>query len=197
MKFWKTLLGIYQAIIAVFSSLAVFLFVYAYFRPSPTAHYNWPNIILLSLFLVPTIIFCSCNMVKLLLPARNIFAKWKGLTQTSVVFTVLWTLLFVYLFIFQTGSGSCQTPFPAASSLQTGQIAPEFNIKDQFGKMISLSELRGKNVLLTFWGMWCGPCREKLPRTQKIHDKFKKQGLAVVGIHSSFQVPFAFLNLSL
>lgn len=190
MRFWKTLLGIYQAIIAILSLVPIFLTVYAYFRPSPDVRYNWPILILFLLLLAPTIIFCFCNAIKLLLPARNIFAKWKGLTQTSIVFTILWTLLFAYLLIFQTGAGSCGSPRPSVSrstSLQIGRMAPDFSLKDQFGRTVSLSELRGKIVLLDFWGVWCGPCRKKLPHTQKIYDQFKNLGLAVIGIHSAFQ----------
>ncbi|MFQ6036923.1 MAG: peroxiredoxin family protein, partial [Sedimentisphaerales bacterium] len=73
------------------------------------------------------------------------------------------------------------------SSLQAGQMVPDFNLTDQFGNMISLSKLRGKIVLLDFWGVWCGPCRRKLPHTQKIHEQFKDKGLVVIGIHSAFR----------
>ena len=187
MKFWKILLGIYQAIIAVFSLVPVFYTIYIVFEPSPNAVYHLSNLFMLLLLLIPTIIFCSCNAVKLLVPARNIFAKWKNLTQISTVFTILWTLLFAYLLIFQTSSGSCRTSVPETSLLKTGQTAPDFSIKDQFGKTTSLSELRGKPVLLDFWGVWCGPCRQKLPHTQKIYEKFKDKGLAVIGIHSAFR----------
>jgi len=195
MKLLKILLALYQTIIVALSTFAVFLCISFYFRPAPNVTYHWPNIILLILFLAPTIIFCCCNAIKLFLPARNIFAKFKGVFPVSIVFTVLWTLLFGYLLIFQTGSGSCQTSparvTPKVSSKvdppQTEQMAPDFNVTDQFGNMISLSKLRGKIVLLDFWGVWCGPCRRKLPHTQKMHDEFKDKGLVVIGIHSAFR----------
>ena len=191
MKLIRILFGVYQAAISVFTLLYVFVVIYISSRPSANVSYNWPTLVLLFLLLVPAIIFCSCNAVKLLFPRRNIFAKWRDLTQTSIVFTVLWTLLFAYLLIFQTGIGSCQTSAaktsPKVSSLQTGQIAPDFSMKDQLGNTISLSNLKGKIVLLDFWGVWCGPCRQKSPHTQKIYDRFKNQGLAVIGVHSAFR----------
>lgn len=187
MRLWKTLLGIYQAFIAFFSLIVVFQTTYCFFRPSPNVSYNWPNLFLLYLLLVPAIIFCVCNAVKLFFSARNLFAKWKVLTQASIIFTVQWTLLFVYLLFFQTGGGACQSSVSETSSLRTGQVAPNFSVKDQFGKTISLSDMRGKIVLLDFWGVWCGPCHKKLPHTQKIFDQFKNKGLAVIGVHSAFR----------
>lgn len=186
-KFLKIILGIYQVAISVFSLLPLFMAVYVYFRPASNVTYHWPNMVFLLLILVPTIIFCSCNAIRLLLPSRNIFSKWKSLFAISGVFTVLWTLLFAYLLIFQTGGGTCQTSVSKTSSSRIGQMAPNFSAKDQLGKTISLSDMRGKIVLLDFWGVWCGPCRRKLPHTQKIFDQFKNKGLAVIGIHSAFR----------
>jgi thiol-disulfide isomerase/thioredoxin len=45
--------------------------------------------------------------------------------------------------------------------------------------------LKGRVVLVDFWGTWCGPCVAKLPVAQELHEKYVDRGLAVVGIHSS------------
>jgi len=189
-KTLKILLGFYQGALVIFSLLAFIMFIHAYFSPVVYVPYNWPNM-LAFLLVGPTIVFCSCSAIKLLLPARNIFAKWKSLTQISIVFTILWTLLFGYfIFIFQRGivnHGSPQHPISKPTSLRIGQMAPDFSVKDQFGQTISLSQLKGKVVLLDFWGVWCGPCRERLPHTQRIHENFKDKGLVVIGIHSAFR----------
>jgi len=196
-KVLKILLGIYQAIIVVLSIIYVVMTLPYVFESGSDIFTSFTRVIafLVVLILGPTIVFCSFNVIKLLLPAHKIFSKWKSLTQISIVFTVLWTLLPVYWLILQTGSGHCQTSVaktrpratPNVSPLQIGQIAPDFSVKDQFGKTILLSELRGKVVLLDFWGLWCGPCRQKLPHTQKIYDQFKNKGLTVIGIHSAFR----------
>jgi len=51
---------------------------------------------------------------------------------------------------------------------------------------LSLPALRGKVVLLDFWGQWCHPCVEKLPKTEALHQRFKDRGVVVIGVHSSF-----------
>jgi RNA polymerase sigma factor (sigma-70 family) len=50
---------------------------------------------------------------------------------------------------------------------------------------LELDKLRGKVVLLDFWGAWCGPCVEKLPRSEELYQKYKDQGLVVIGVHSA------------
>ena len=45
--------------------------------------------------------------------------------------------------------------------------------------------LRGKVVLVDFWGTWCGPCVKKLPAVQTFADKYGPRGVVVIGIHSA------------
>ena len=61
-------------------------------------------------------------------------------------------------------------------------IAPDFTLADLDGNWVSLSELKGKVVLLNFWGTWCGPCRREIPAFIKLTEKYKKDGLEIVGI---------------
>jgi peroxiredoxin len=66
-----------------------------------------------------------------------------------------------------------------------GRPAPELrNIKEwKNGKAVKLADLRGKVVLLDFWGYWCGVCNGQMPALMKLHDEFKEKGLVVVAIH--------------
>jgi thiol-disulfide isomerase/thioredoxin len=50
---------------------------------------------------------------------------------------------------------------------------------------LALAKLKGKVVLLDFWGQWCGPCVESLPDVERLHAEFKDRGLVVIGVHSA------------
>ena len=65
--------------------------------------------------------------------------------------------------------------------------APDWSVKQWVNSAapLSLSDLGNKVVLIDFWGVWCGPCVAKLPATEALHQKYKDQGLVVIGIHSS------------
>ncbi len=71
----------------------------------------------------------------------------------------------------------------APESMQ-GTPAPDFSLPDLSGRVVRLSSLRGKVVLLDFWGTWCGYCREALPTIELLHRSLKDKGLLVFGVDS-------------
>jgi peroxiredoxin len=62
-----------------------------------------------------------------------------------------------------------------------GTQAPEFTVQDSDRK-VTLSELRGKVVVLNFWATWCPPCVEEMPSLMQMSDKLKDKGVVVLGV---------------
>jgi len=74
----------------------------------------------------------------------------------------------------------------------TGVAVPELTVAQWLGEGPTLRDLRGKVVLLEFWGTWCRPCVETMPFTQRLYDTYKDHGLVVLAIHSSAKSDKAF-----
>lgn len=60
--------------------------------------------------------------------------------------------------------------------------APDFDARTLEGKDLRLSALKGKVVLLDFWATWCEPCEETIPRLAQLDERYRAQGLEVVGV---------------
>ncbi len=69
-----------------------------------------------------------------------------------------------------------------AKATATGAVAINFTKTDNHGEPFTLSSLKGKYVLLDFWGSWCGPCRASHPHLKEVYAKYKDKGLEIVGI---------------
>ncbi len=82
--------------------------------------------------------------------------------------------------LFVVGLGIALTQ-KALSQLDSG-IAPDFSIKTYDGKTFTLSQNRGKVVLINFWASWCGPCRSEASDMNAIYDEYKDRGVVFIGV---------------
>lgn len=80
---------------------------------------------------------------------------------------------------FDTGN---PTPAPHGT-VQVGKRAPNFALTDTDGHSVTLSQLAGKPILITFWATWCVPCRDELPLIRDEYLAHRNEGLAIVAIN--------------
>jgi len=64
----------------------------------------------------------------------------------------------------------------------TDLSAPELTLKDLDGKDVSLSEYKGKVILVNFWATWCEPCRVEIPWLIEMQQKYGPKGFVILGI---------------
>ncbi len=65
----------------------------------------------------------------------------------------------------------------------TGMPAADFTLPDLHGQPQSLSQYRGKVVLLNFWATWCKPCTTEMPAMQACYDKLRDKGFVVLAVN--------------
>ncbi len=79
------------------------------------------------------------------------------------------------------------TRIPSARAAKTNQenkptASPDFTLKDLEDHDVSLSQFKGKVVLVNFWATWCGPCKIEIPWLVELQHKYAARGFTVLGV---------------
>ncbi len=62
------------------------------------------------------------------------------------------------------------------------QAAPEFTLTALDGTEVTLTDFAGKVLFLNFWATWCPPCRQEIPGFLEMYDKYKDEGMEILGV---------------
>lgn len=108
--------------------------------------------------------------------------------------------LLAFVFIFMTMGGWVWSPVSWAEGAQLnkrssfergvvhiGDEAPNFALRDLAGHVVSLSQLRGKVVLLNFWATWCGPCRVEMPAMEQLYRTLPRREFEILAVSTDPQ----------
>ena len=63
-----------------------------------------------------------------------------------------------------------------------GTVAPEFVVSDLDGNPARLSDHAGEVVMINIWATWCAPCKYEMPSMERLHQRFKDDGLKILAV---------------
>jgi peroxiredoxin len=105
--------------------------------------------------------------------------RWAVIMLLAVIVSTFWIWLSVIPASATTG-GLIPSP-------REGFLAPDFTLDTLDGDQITLSDLRGKVVVINLWTSWCPPCRAEMPAIENVYQANKEQGLEVLAVNSTYQ----------
>ncbi|MBH0191617.1 MAG: TlpA family protein disulfide reductase [Nitrospira sp.] len=84
-------------------------------------------------------------------------------------------------------SPAVRTQASERHAVRVGDEAPNFRLRDLDGNLTSLSQYRGKVVLLNFWATWCGPCRVEMPAMEQLYRTYSRREFQILAVSTDPQ----------
>jgi len=96
------------------------------------------------------------------------------------------TACVVLLFLTALALSGCDNSTPksqVAKGASVDNVAPDFTLTDMHGEQVTLSQFKGKVVILNFWATWCPPCKEEMPSMERLYREFSDKGLVMLAVN--------------
>jgi peroxiredoxin len=106
--------------------------------------------------------------------------QFKRINHKSVILVIV-LALGISIFILLRLNES-EIFFSGTLKLEVGKAAPDFTFPGLDGKMISLSDHKGKVVLVNIWATWCRPCVDEMPSMEKLYQEFKDDNFEILAV---------------
>jgi cytochrome c biogenesis protein CcmG, thiol:disulfide interchange protein DsbE len=104
-----------------------------------------------------------------------------------------WVLFSILVLIMSAGWIAFSAPLPGQTSggkipaPREGFLAPDFELQNEQGSPVRLSDLRGQPVLVNLWASWCGPCKAEMPAMQEVYEEYAPRGFTILAVNTTFQ----------
>lgn len=92
--------------------------------------------------------------------------------------------LIVVLLVVIGGGAYIYSNLPSTTTVVAGDVAPDFKLQDTKGNTVTLSELRGKVVMVNFWATWCPPCKEEMPSMERLNKLMANDDFVMLAINT-------------
>ncbi|NIP26695.1 MAG: redoxin domain-containing protein, partial [Phycisphaerae bacterium] len=117
---------------------------------------------------------------------RGAIILWRVVVPIILIIAGAW-FIFRPSPVTEPGAEAGASDNTAATNLDpapaVGHPAPDFTLNNLAGQEVSLSDFRGRPVIVNFWATWCGPCRVEMPHLQDSYEAHKDDDLVVLAVN--------------
>jgi cytochrome c biogenesis protein CcmG, thiol:disulfide interchange protein DsbE len=106
---------------------------------------------------------------------------------------IRWSVFSIFVLVLGAGwiwasaASSGDTTSGQIPAPRQGFLAPDFSLQDMQGETVTLSELRGRPILINLWATWCPPCRAEMSDMQEVYEAYQERGFLILAVNATYQ----------